>query len=509
MIELYTVAELRKIEERTVAELPPGTLMQRAGREAAELALNILSPNETGARVLILAGPGNNGGDGMEMAIVLAEHDVDVSVLQISSPRRQSDTAKLSKERAVQSGIRFEGATSTRKTIESLANRTWDLIVDGLFGIGITEPLTGNYYLLANIVNDADCPVLALDVPSGLNPDTGSVIGKDGIAIRADATITFLGNKPGLYTNVGRDYAGSVHVVRLGAERHGIFPQRWLNHPSLFSVMLRRRRHDSHKGTFGQLAVIGGADGMSGAPVLAARAALHCGAGLIYVIFQQDTPKYHDIQPELMYRTIHGFDFSTVTSVMGPGLGVSPAARNLVHDLLRTSQPLVLDADALNAISEETELQQLLEDREGPSLLTPHPLEAARLLNTTTHAVQFDRQRAAAQLASRFGATVVLKGSGTVIADPDGKIAINPTGGPALATPGSGDVLAGICGALLAQNWPTWEAALASVWMHGVAADELVRSGEGPIGLTAGELIPQIRRVMNRLIYEYDRNFSG
>ena len=169
------------------------------------------------------------------------------------------------------------------------------------------------------------------------------------------------------------------------------------------------------------------------------------------------------------------------------------------------NQPLVLDADALNIISEEIELQQILEDRQEPTLLTPHPLEAARLLGTTTETVQSNRLHTANELAKRFNATVILKGSGTIIADPDGKTAVNPTGGPALATPGSGDVLSGICGALLAQGWPVWETALAAVWLHGAAADELVKRGEGPAGLTAGELIPEVRRILNHLLQAYDR----
>jgi hydroxyethylthiazole kinase-like uncharacterized protein yjeF len=385
MTQLYTVEELRLVEERAISELPPGTLMQRAGKEATELALHLMPSSLENTRVLILAGPGNNGGDALEMALCLSEHKTEVFVLHINSPKRQSEAAKLAKERALNSTINWVGGSSTKEAIKSLTGKKWDLIVDGMFGLGLREPLSGNYYQLAQIVNNAGCPVLALDVPSGLNPDTGTILGKEGIAVRATATITFLGAKPGLYTHQGRDYAGSVHLVRLGVSpRHFPVPQRWLNHPSHFSVMLKQRRHDSHKGTYGKLAVIGGADGMSGAPVLAARAALHTGAGLTYVVFQQDTPKYHDTFPELMYRTIHGFDFSSVTAVMGPGLGISRAARNLVHDLLTMNQPLVLDADALNVIAEDAELQQLLEDRSGPTLLTPHPLEAARLLNTTT-----------------------------------------------------------------------------------------------------------------------------
>ncbi|MDL2284323.1 NAD(P)H-hydrate dehydratase [Oxalobacter sp. OttesenSCG-928-P03] len=506
MSYLYTVKELRAIEELALAGQPAGTLMQRAGQEAAELAVRILSPNDENARVLVLAGPGNNGGDALEMAIALAENRLNVSVLQFSSRKPPTEDASLARKRAADSNIQWEDPLSIQNIIKSLAGRQWDLIVDGLFGIGLTKPLDGAYYQLAEAVNAARCPVIALDVPSGLNADTGDIQGKNGIAIRATHTITFIGNKPGLYTHKGRDYAGNVHHVRLGVdERHFSLPQRWLNRPSLFSVMLRKRLHDSHKGSYGRIAILGGADGMGGAPVLAARAALHCGAGLTYIVYLKDPPAYDITQPELMFRAASGFDFSSTVSVVGPGLGTSALARDLLEDIMKLNQPLVLDADALNIISAEAELQQMLEERRGPTLLTPHPLEAARLLETTTEAIQSNRMQAAGELAKRYNAVVTLKGSGTIIADRDGKIAVNPTGGPALATPGTGDILSGICGALLAQGWPAWETALAAVWLHGAAADELVKSGEGPVGLTANELIPEVRRRLNRLVREYDR----
>lgn len=506
MSHLYTIKELRAIEERTLAELPLGTLMQRAGKEAAELVMRLLSPKSENANVLVLAGPGNNGGDALETAIILAENRLNVFVLLVSSRKQQTEEIKLAKKRAISTNIQWEDALSIQNTIQSLTTRQWDLVIDGMFGIGLKNPLDGIRYQLAEAVNTLHCPVIALDVPSGLNADTGDIYGKQGIAIKATDTITFLGNKPGLYTCKGRDYAGNIHYVQLGVEkRHFPSPSRWLNQPSLFSVMLKKRLHNSHKGSYGRVAVLGGADGMTGAPILAARAALYCGAGLTYAVYLKNPPAHDTFQPELMFRTTHQFDFSSVTTVIGPGLGTSTAARDLLKAIMEKNEPLVLDADALNIISKETELQQILEDRHGQTLLTPHPLEAARLLETTTEAIQSDRLYAANTLAKRFNATAVLKGSGTIIADPNGNTVINPTGGPALATPGTGDVLSGICGALLAQNWPSWEAALAAVWLHGEAADELVKQDNGPIGLTASELIPQIRRILNRLIKEYDR----
>lgn len=498
MTDLYTVQELRVIEERALAALPCGALMQRAGKAAAELALRLLAPHNENTKVLILAGPGNNGGDALEMAIHLAASAMQVSVLQPGSNPRTEEAA-LARKRALNSRIQWESPLS----IPSLSAKQWHLIVDGMFGIGLKKPLQEPWRQMAEITHTANCPVMALDVPSGLDADTGNIHGENGIAVKATHTLTFLGNKPGLHTGMGRDYAGHVHLARLDATAN-CFPAAGcqLNQPALFAAMLQKRRHNSHKGTYGRVAILGGAAGTTGAPVLAARAALHSGAGLVCAVYPEQAPSYDSIQPELMFRQAQAFDFSSAVSVAGPGLGLSETSMRLLEHVMNEHQPLVLDADALNLIARETTLRQTLKKRTAPAILTPHPLEAARLLNTTTEAVQANRLFAARELARQFHAVAILKGSGTVIAGLEEKTTINPTGGPALATPGSGDVLSGICGALMAQGWPAWETALASVWLHGKAADELVQKGEGPIGLTAGELIPEIRRILNRLVNE-------
>jgi hydroxyethylthiazole kinase-like uncharacterized protein yjeF len=337
-----------------------------------------------------------------------------------------------------------------------------------------------------------------------LNADTGAIVGPDGIALRATHTITFIGDKPGLHTGHGRDVAGQVRVDRLGINDACFAPAHArLNQPELFGGAARRRPHASHKGSYGDVAVIGGAHGLSGAPILAARAAIKCGAGRVYAGFLEQALPYDSGQPELMCRLARDLDLTKATLVVGPGLGTSSAAREFLETALAAGAPLVLDADALNLIALEPELQQKLAQRREPSLLTPHPLEAARLLGSTNAAIQDDRPAAARELARRFNAIALLKGSGTVIARPGGDIVINTTGNPGLATAGSGDVLAGVCGALLAQHWPAWEAALAAVWLHGKAADELAGQAIGPVGLTATELIPCVRTLLNRLIEEH------
>lgn len=492
---LYSLAEIRAIEGAALAALPPATLMQRAGRAAAAAALRL----GAGGPVLVLAGPGNNGGDALEAASALAHAGLQVSVLLLADPARQPADARLALSRAQGSAVRFENPDQ----IATLPQGGWSLVLDGLYGIGLARPIAGQQRVLIEAVNRLDCPVLALDVPSGLDADTGAIVGPGGIAVRASHTLTFIGDKPGLHTGFGRDHAGRVEVAGLDLEaRFFSAPRARLNGPSLFAGALRRRPHASHKGSFGDVAVLGGGAGMGGAVVLAARAALHCGAGRVFAGFLDQAPAYDSGQPELMCRHAADVALDGATLVAGPGLGQTPAAQTLLQAALAAPGPLVLDADGLNLTARDAGLQAILAGRAGPALLTPHPLEAARLLASSGPAVQQDRPAAARLLARRFNAVVVLKGSGSVIARPDGELVINGTGNPGLATAGSGDILSGICGALLAQGWPAWEAALAAVWMHGRAADALVERGTGPVGLVAGELIPAVRGILNRLIGE-------
>ncbi len=489
MTSIYSVAEIRAIEQAAAAGLPPGTLMQRAGQAAAATAIELLR----GHAVLVLAGPGNNGGDALEAAANLAQAGIEVSILHLKGSAMSAPETVHAFERAQASDARFIDALP--------AGQEWGLVIDGLFGIGLARPLAGAARALALAVNQLNCPVLALDVPSGLDADTGAVIGPDGVAVRASCTLTFIGDKPGLHTFAGRDVAGHVLVAPLGIDV-ALLPAAacLLNAPALFAGHLAPRPHNTHKGSFGDVAIVGGAAGMAGAPVLAARAALFCGAGRVFVASIDPGPAFDSVHPEIMFRDAAGFDITRCTLVLGPGMGSSAQAGSMLSKALAGSAPLVIDADALNLIAASAELQARLSARQAAAILTPHPLEAARLLGVTAPVVQGDRLAAARELAARFGKIVVLKGSGSIIAEPGGMAVINPTGNPGLATGGTGDVLAGTCGALLAQGWPAREAALGAVWMHGAAADRLVEQGVGPIGMTAGELPAALRAVLNERV---------
>ena len=392
--------------------------------------------------------------------------------------------------------------------IDTLPTVAWSLVIDGLFGIGLTRPITGELAALVNTVNALDCPRLSLDVPSGLNADTGTVIGDAGCAIKATHTLTFIGDKPGLHTAAGRDFAGVVSVTDLAIDRLFFMPTSMqLGSVALFADAVQSRRHNSHKGTYGDVVVLGGADGMGGAVLLAARTALHAGSGRVFAAFVGNSPTHDLIYPELMCRRAEEIDFGKAVIVAGPGLGTSASSlaglQRVLQQIFQQPNALVLDADALNLIATtdavRTRVIQHAALTDSPLLMTPHPLEAARLLGCSAAAIQADRIAAARTLAQRYKAVVILKGSGSVIANPDGRVVINPTGNPGLATAGSGDVLSGLCGALIAQGWPVWQAALAAVWLHGHAADTLVEDGIGPIGLTASELPGAIRQALNAL----------
>ena len=495
MTPLYSVAEIRDIERRAAAVLPPGTLMRRAGQAASSAALEMLDGEEDPAQVqvLVLAGPGNNGGDAFEAAANLAEAGIAVSIVHLPSHGHVAPETAHALERARASGARF---------IDTLPHDPdYALAIDGLFGIGLTRPLAGAARHLALTLNALGCRVLALDVPSGLDADTGAPVGPDGVVLDACCTITFIGDKPGLHTFEGRDRAGEVLVASLGIDAV-LLPRAAarLNDPALFRRHLAPRRHSTHKGSFGDVAIVGGAAGMAGAAVLAARGALFGGAGRVFVAAIDPGPAFDSVQPEIMFRDAAGFKYGDSTLVLGPGMGDSAQAIRALVKALDSAAPLVIDADALNLIAASPDLQGHLVARSAGAVLTPHPLEAARLLGVTAAVVQADRLAAARELAARYGKTVVLKGSGSVIAGPQGMAVVNTTGNPGLATGGSGDVLAGACGSLLAQGWPAWEAALGAVWMHGEAADRLAAQGIGPIGMTAGELPPAIRAVFNALV---------
>ncbi len=486
-IPLYRSTDLRHIEA-TAADQP---LMQRAGRAAADLATAICA--ERGASVLILAGPGNNGGDAFEVATLLRERFFDTHVVFVGLANDLPMDAADALRRFVDKG---------GSSLPAIPDRLhWSLIVDGLFGIGLKREIGDPYAGLirsANALAIRDgCPLLALDCPSGLDADTGKL---HGATIRASHTITFIGAKPGLLTGDGPDHCGEISIDPLDLDPQSLSLSAGCSiSRTLFSDHLKARPRNSHKGSNGNAGVLGGAPGMVGGALLAARAALRLGSGRVYVgLLDEHAPALDLLQPELMLRTPGRLLATGLTALAcGPGMGDSHEARVLLENACQLELPLVLDADALNLVAEEGELHVALATRSAPTLLTPHPAEAARLLDCDVPTVQADRITAALELATHYKALVALKGCGTVVASPEGTWFINTNGNPGLATAGSGDVLTGFVTALLAQGWPPLDALLAAVHLHGSAADRLVAEGCGPLGLSAGELIDSARHVLN------------
>jgi ADP-dependent NAD(P)H-hydrate dehydratase / NAD(P)H-hydrate epimerase len=485
---VFLTEEIRRIEALAASMPDPPQLMERAGLAAGELARTLA--RDSGEPVLILAGPGNNGGDALVVARHLRQWWYKVHVVFTG------DARKLSADAAAAYAAWRDAGGNVEADVPP--NRDWDLIVDGLFGIGLQREVTGRYAELVSFMNRSSAPVLAIDVPSGLESDSGRVLGS---CVRAQHTITFIGLKPGLLTLDGPDHCGELHLAMLGLDAAALLPP----HGSLVAAgvlrdVLKPRALNTHKGDYGSVGVVGGAHGMVGAALLAGRAALKLGAGRVYVgLIAQDAPLVDMAQPELMLRSadeVLKLPHLAILAV-GPGLGQSPDAAFYLQWALESSLPLVIDADGLNLIGAMPSLRDMLEKRGVPTLLTPHPAEAARLLGSATREVQHDRVAAALKLAGGLASHVVLKGAGSVCASPDGSWAINTSGNPGMASAGMGDVLTGIIAALLAQGVDAKTALHAGVHLHGAAADAAVVSGAGPVGLAAGELIDAARRLVN------------
>lgn len=463
---LHGAAASRRVERRALDAAVPGALMARAGLAVARLALALGAPL---ARVQVWAGPGNNGGDALVAARALHQCGIEVDARLVGDPSRLPPDAAQALRDAQAAGLRF--SQSLQPGSHAAAPT---LVLDGLLGLGASRAPEGALADAIACVNTAaagGARVLAIDLPSGLSADHGCVLG--AAAVRAHASLSLLTLKPGLFTHEGRDLAGECWLDTLGVDAD--MPDAWLGGPA----PRHPRRHASHKGRHGDVLVVGGADGMAGAAWLAARAALASGAGRVYLDTLDTRAAVLDAaRPELMLRsdtcgTRPGLvDLCTVVAGCGGGSSI----RATLPAVLARAPRLVLDADALNAVADDPALRRALAMRAArgrATLLTPHPLEAARMLGLDTAAVQSDRLAAASRLAADCGAAVLLKGSGSVVVAPGAAPCINPTGNASLATAGSGDVLAGWAAGSWAQQTEATGAQVAAwaAWEHGRAAD--------------------------------------
>ncbi|MBS7776444.1 NAD(P)H-hydrate dehydratase [Acidovorax sp. CCYZU-2555] len=471
---LHNVAATRALEATAASGLPAHCLMQRAGAATARLAL-ALAPHAH--QIWIACGSGNNGGDGLEAAALLHQAGKNVTVTWLGQPDTTPPDARAAWQRAVAAGVVFAPGPPA-----DLGPR--DLCIDALLGIGLSAasarlPAPALRALLDQL-RASPATLLAIDLPSGLDADTGQYAPGFAPACAPLApchTLSLLTLKPGLFTAQGRDACGSVWLDDLGCG--ALAPAATAQLGTAHSTSARGAAlHASHKGSFGDVAVIGGEGlaargmGMTGAAWLAAGAAVFGGAGRVMVCMLDDGLTLAPPWPELMLRRFDALRLPDLTAVCGCGGG--EAVRAVLPTVLAQAPRLVLDADGLNAVAGDSALANALRTRAAAgqaTVLTPHPLEAARLLQTTTAQVQADRLAAAQTLAARYLCTVVLKGSGTVTATPGERPIINPTGNARLATAGTGDVLAGLIGARLARGLAPHHAASDAVQAHGAAAD--------------------------------------
>lgn len=475
---IMNLEEARELETRCAVRLGSDALMRRAGKAAAEW----IAENIGKTHAVILAGPGNNGGDAIACALELKNMDWSVElVLPGGMPKSELARGLLAE---------WTAAGGTYITDPYDAARP-GLAVDGLFGIGLARPVSGPYLDAVLWFNERQCEKIALDVPTGLDSETG--LWKGGIpGVCARHTLTFLSAKSGLYMNCGADAAGEVTVFGLDVSvpltRLGVIE------PADYGHILQRRPNFSHKGTFGHAAIVGGDAGHAGAAILAARAALKLGAGTVTAeLLAPSGLSFDPVMPELMLSP-QPLDFSRFTAaVIGPGLGTSSRARARLEAALASDIPLVLDADALNLIAGSKDLLNVLLHRTAAAVITPHEAEGARLLGVTPQAIQSDRVNAVRDIALQTGAITVLKGPGTLVAMRSSRTWLNPVAASALATAGSGDALAGMIAAFLAQRYDTVESVLGAVALHSQAGLAY------PGGITASGIIDAAQAHLGKL----------
>ena len=486
---IYSAAATRELDARIIAAGTPGfELMQRA---AAAVWRELRRRWPDAGRLTVLCGGGNNGGDGYLVARLAQRAGWAVQILALTPPQRLQGDAAQAWSAARDAGVdivSWPGALPAD-----------GVILDAMLGTGLQSVVREPFRSAITVVNTSGLPVVAVDLPSGLNADRGVI---EGSAIRADLTVTFIALKPGLLTGQGPDQAGELCFAALAeAPEPGVVPQLERLDLADYQDSLAPRPRAAHKGMFGHLLVIGGNHGMGGAILLAAETALRCGAGKVSVATRNEyvAPMLARC-PEVMARGVDDpaqlaplLDQATAV-VLGPGLGSGSWAEQLLNAVLERDLPRILDADALNAIAAAPQPIQL----GSRSVITPHPAEAARLLACNTADIQADRLTAVEQLAERFGCAAVLKGVGSLVAGPgEGELpGLCLHGNPGMASAGMGDVLSGLIGALLAQRLDAGTAARYAVLLHALAGDRAAEQG-GQLGIVASDLISSIRFYLN------------
>lgn len=511
---------MRLMDEKTIKEfkIPGIVLMENAGREVALTVKRIWNQNPNfSKKIVIFCGKGNNGGDGFVAARYLANWGFKPSVFVLSKPGEIQGDAQINFDIIKNLGINIKHLLKD-EDIKAISFLDFSIIVDAIFGTGLKGSVRGIAAKVISAINQSNYPVVAVDIPSGICGTTGKILGN---AVKAQVTVTMVLPKTGLYLYPGRELAGRIKVADISMPWQVIddaTQEANLIDENLLLNLSKPYPQDAHKGNFGRMFILAGSKGMVGAAVLAGKAATRCGAGLVTC----GIPEFlHDViaskLTEVMTYPLKGGDrlsseaveraikFSQKCDavVIGPGLSQEPSTKAFVRQFVRKCQsPLVIDADALNALADDT---MALNEAKGPIIITPHPGEMARIFSTTPKDIQENRIKYVKQAAKDFSCIAVLKGASTLIAVGE-ELFINPTGNPGMATGGSGDVLSGIIGALIARGYTPKEAAVVGTYLHGLAGD-LAAKKFGKISMIAGDIIDFIPEAIKKLGYREDERW--
>jgi len=513
---IVTAREMQQMDRLTIESfgIPGRILMELAGSGAVRFMLEKFSDLQN-CRVGVVAGRGNNGGDGFVMARYLSQEKIPVTVYLLSAKTKVQGDAKANLDLLPALDIEvieMPDATIFRKYKAAMHRQ--DVWVDAVLGTGLKSEVKGVYRDVIEFINRLNKPVFAVDIPSGINSDTGQVC---GAAVQATATATFAFAKAGHVISPGAQYRGDLKIVEIGIPRFiadSVSPRQYLLTEAAIRSAILPRNPNAHKGTSGHLLVISGSPGKTGAAAMTAMAAMRSGAGLVTLGVPESLNAVLETQvleamtyalPETHDGMLDSAGLDAVLRLMagkkclalGPGIGTAPETQQLIFSLLGKSRiPLVIDADGLNLLSQQPEI---LKQLRAPAVLTPHPGEMARLCGTSVREVQEDRIQCARRFSERYGVHVVLKGAGTVISHPDGRVFINPTGNSGMASGGMGDVLTGLIAGFIAQGYAPEVAAHIGVYLHGAAADALFRQ-KGPMGFLASEVMEAVPGQIQHLV---------
>jgi hydroxyethylthiazole kinase-like uncharacterized protein yjeF len=512
---LVTANEMQKMDHSTIESfgLPGRILMENAGRGATQFFLEQFKDAKN-KKVGVIAGRGNNGGDGFVIARYLVQKGIRVTVYLLSEHQKVSGDAAANLQLLSPLKVPvIEMPDATSFSAHETAMRHEEIWIDAILGTGLRSDVKGFFKDVINFINHSNKPVFAVDIPSGLNSDTGQPC---GACVWADATATFAFAKTGHFLFPGADYTGNLKIIDIGVPPHianDVSPLQYLLTADLIRTVFSPRPSNAHKGHTGHLLVIAGSTGKTGAAVMTATSAMRSGAGLVTLGIPASLNPVLEVQvietmTEPLPETVNGIlDETSVNRIMdllsdkkclaiGPGIGTATGTQKLFKHLLQeNTKPVVIDADGLNILAGHIEI---LKDLDTPVVLTPHPGEMARLIGTTSADVQKNRIKCARNFSTKFNVHVVLKGARTVVAHPDGRVFINPTGNPGMASGGMGDVLTGIIAGFIAQGHSPELAAHAGVYLHGAAADSLVKN-KGPFGYLATDVMNTLPEVIKTL----------